>query len=80
MQGVPSTSEWKKDVNICRLILNLRMIFVFVHVKLSGYKGRDDVSMKASWIFFPFINMNCTLLTAMFLLIKNHLKVMEAIT
>lgn len=72
-RGVPCTSKWRKSVNISHFETPYNICFrscEILRVKTV------NVSMKTSWIFFPFIDLNYNS-TGMFILTKNHQKVIE---
>lgn len=69
--------EWRKNFSFWIL---LRCFFFFRSCEILQIKP-VDVSMKKSGIcFLYFIDLSCTSLTGMFILISNHQKLTRAIT
>lgn len=77
VRGVPILPNGKKSCKHFLFWIFVRCLFSF----LWHSPGRNRwCCIEGILDFSPFINLNCTSLTCMFILIKNHLKVMETIT
>lgn len=72
--------EWRKNFNISHFESYYDVFFFFRSCEILQIKP-VDVSMKKSGIcFLHFIDLSCTSLTGMFILISHHQKLTRAIT